>query len=533
MADRSQQSDGFRVLVPALPWREGELGHGDRTVRFLQTERRGPLAELRVWAETADGVLEALAEAGFPVLGDGPRGGAGVPGGPRIRSASAPERSELPELPESPDWWPTEPVWPGGEGAAGAPPDLLVSKAAQRAIERGHPWLRPDPGCGDPSVFAPGTLVRLHTGRGRAMNPVGLAFVEGQGEVAARVWGRGARRPREVPSVEARVARALAARRSFLAPGAETDVYRLIHGEADGLPGWFVDRLGTRLRAVVTTRALEPLAERIHAALRSQLAGVLGPDPAIVEVLCLRPRPAGRLVAVRRVSGPAFDEPFLVRERGLRFQVETGLAEPLRPHPGFGLFPDMRENRALAARRAAAGGRWLNLFAHTGAFSAALLAGGADSVVSVDLSAPYLERLEANLERNGLLGPRHAAHRSDGRRYLERLARGERFAGIVLDPPTAAAAGRRFWSVPRDLEPMLELALSHLEPGGWLLVARNDRIGRGGARRLEQAVRRAALGASVALAQIADAPPGPDFPRLPHFPEGDPFRAVWVRRASP
>jgi 23S rRNA G2069 N7-methylase RlmK/C1962 C5-methylase RlmI len=275
------------------------------------------------------------------------------------------------------------------------------------------------------------------------------------------------------------------------------------------------------------------MRDRLLAALRVQLADVLGPDPPVVEVLCLQPRPAGRLEGVRQVAGPAVVDPLWVRERGLELRVESGLAEPDRPRPGFGVFPDMRANRDLAAERAGRGGRWLNLFAHTGTFSAALLAAGAEAVVSVDLSSPYLEILEANLDRNALSGGRHETVRGEVRRYLERLPRGERFAGIVLDPPTAAAAGRRFWSVHRDLEPLIELALSHLEPGGWLLAARNDRTGRGGARRLDRAVRRAAGRAGVEIETVVDAPPGPDFPCLPQFPEGDPFRAVWVRRASP
>jgi len=89
----------------------------------------------------------------------------------------------------------------------------------------------------------------------------------------------------------------------------------------------------------------------------------------------------------------------------------------------------------------------LNLFAHTGAFSAAALAGGAREVVSVDLSKPYLDWLETNLARNGLAGSQHQSVRMDARRYLERLDYAEHFDGIVFDPPTAARAGRRFWSV--------------------------------------------------------------------------------------
>jgi 23S rRNA G2069 N7-methylase RlmK/C1962 C5-methylase RlmI len=116
--------------------------------------------------------------------------------------------------------------------------------------------------------------------------------------------------------------------------------------------------------------------------------------------------------------------------------------------------------------------------------------------------------------------------RHDGRRYLATLPKRERFDGIILDPPTAAAAGRRFWSVQRDLEPLVVEALGRLRPGGWLLVCRNWRRARGS---LADLVGRAAGRAGVRLTDVEDAGPGPDFPRRKAFPEGDAFRGVRVR----
>jgi len=203
-------------------------------------------------------------------------------------------------------------------------------------------------------------------------------------------------------------------------------------------------------------------------------------------VVHLRERPGGGLRAVELIRGkpPSCDsdpgKPRLqVWERGLCFWVDPGLAHPEQPSPGVGLFLDQRENRARLAALARAGGRWLNLFAHTGGFSAALLAAGAEEVVSVDLSGAYLRWLEENLALNGLCSPRHRALQGDGRRVLERMSEAERFQGIVIDPPTAAAAGRRFWSVRRDLAPLVGSALRRLVPGGALLVCRNDRAARG------------------------------------------------------
>lgn len=522
------------ALVPALPWRRGLLGSGDRSLAFEQLEVRSGVAELGLRAAARDSAgpsrgeswgplrkevaLEALAAAGFPALGDVERGGAPVRGERRV---AAPDRRPA-------DWWPAEPVFPDPAGGGGSqPPVLHVSAAAARAVDRGHPWILPDAGSDNPARFAAGTLVRVRAGRDR----VGLARTEGRGRIAARMWARGVERPRDAESPEARVAAALGRRRALLdpPPGAPlTDAFCLVHGEADGLPGLAIDRLADVVRVLVTGRACEPLLARVEGA----LVHALGGDPTVLEVIHLRDAPEGRLERVRHVGGK---EPsgarHRVHERGLAFWVDAGLAEPARSSPGVGLYLDQRENRARLAARAARGGRWLNLFAHTGAFSVALLAGGAEEVVSVDLSRAYLRWLEDNLAENDLpnSGAAHRAVRGDGRRFLEQLPALERFDGIVVDPPTAAAAGRRFWSAGRDLEPLLERALRHLDADGTLFVSRNERRAR---QPLSALVQRAAGGAGVMLRSLEDAPPGADFPRLSHFPEGDPFRAVLAQRDS-
>ena len=498
------------ALVPALPWREGRA----EGFAYETREEHAGVARIRVTLSgaTLAAVRAWLAAAGAAVLGDVEYGGILVAGGLRLAAAGAALD------------FPREAVF-----AAAAPaPDAAfrISAGTVRALERGHPWLIADRETETGDRFAPGTLVTLVVASGREH---GLARSEGAGALAAVLWSRETR-PRRVASIEERVARALARRGALLAPHAATDAVRLVHGEADGLAGLAVDRLGPALRLLVSLRAALPLRERVLAALRASRLPGLSEDPPVIEVMHLRERPPGELVCVRLVAGDAaaLPRPLVVREGALRFEVEPGLDAPTRPRPGVGFFLDQRENRARVAARAARGGRYLNLFAHTGGFSAALLAGGADVVWSVDLSAPYLAQLERNLERSGLALARHRALRRDARRALDGLEPALRFEGIILDPPTAAAAGRRFWSVRRDLESLTAAALARLAPGGFLLVTRQDRAGRAGLREL---VAKAAASAQVRLASCEPAPPGVDFPALRGFPEGAPFTAVLATRA--
>ncbi|MEM9178002.1 MAG: hypothetical protein AAGC67_22610, partial [Myxococcota bacterium] len=89
--------------------------------------------------------------------------------------------------------------------------------------------------------------------------------------------------------------------------------------------------------------------------------------------------------------------------------------------------------------------------------------------------------------------------------------------------PTAAAAGRRFWSVREDLEPLLRACLDRLGDGGCLLVTQNRA---GPPLGLDRVVERLARRAHREIASIEAAKAGPDHPSLPGFPEGDPFEGV-------
>lgn len=530
-----------RALVETPPWRSGTLETGTKehgSLAFAVAREREGVAEvvLSSGALSPGAIRETLARAGAAVLGDTRFGGRLVAGGLRLWSARLQILEEgidvAIEAPEA--LWPEEPVFPPqaqGGGRASEAAALVVSRATLRALERGHPWVLADRETGDAGAFRAGALVAL---RGPSAEPGGLARIEGSGALAARIWSRGGSAG---PSVEARIAGAIARRRTLLDAASHseaTNAFRLVHGEADGLPGLAIDRLGPCLRVLVTGRACVAILDRAIDATLRVLDEALEPNAAVIEVVHVRERPAGVLECVRLVRGALPAEArraggrLLVRERGLLFEVDPGLSSPASPSPGIGLYLDQRSNRERLARRAR-GGRWLNLFAHTGAFSAALLAAGAAEVVSVDLSAAWLRALEATLERNGLDALRHRSVRGDSRRYLECLPASERFDGIVIDPPTAAAAGRHFWSVRRDLEPLVERALGQLAAEGCLLVCRNDRAA---VRPLAELVRRASRRAGIDRVDVLPAPPGEDFPSLAGFPEGDPFDGVMAVRMS-
>jgi 23S rRNA (cytosine1962-C5)-methyltransferase len=209
-------------------------------------------------------------------------------------------------------------------------------------------------------------------------------------------------------------------------------------------------------------------SEALRAAVLADVVEVLGVPPARVFSKTHLPRPWGRGQATRLgTSG----EELVVEEQGLRFWVN------LSDRLDTGLFLDHRLTRARV-RAEAAGARFLNLFAYTGAFTVYAAAGGARTTTSVDLSNTYLDWAARNLALNLLAGAQHALVRADALAWLDRAARGaERWDLVVLDPPpfSTSKGMRGTFDVQRDHLDLLRATLAVVAPGGTLYFSTNYR----------------------------------------------------------
>ncbi|MGV3485624.1 MAG: class I SAM-dependent methyltransferase [Planctomycetaceae bacterium] len=158
------------------------------------------------------------------------------------------------------------------------------------------------------------------------------------------------------------------------------------------------------------------------------------------------------------------------REGGLRFIVN------LSDYIDTGLFLDHRITRSMV-RDIAAGKRFLNLFAYTGAFTVYAAAGGARETTTVDWSHTYLQWAKRNMVLNGFDQPVHQFVRESAVDFVYNHPRQPTYDLAVVDPPTFSNSKRTesLWDVQRDSLPLLQQLLLLMNPGGIIYFSNNFR----------------------------------------------------------
>jgi 23S rRNA (cytosine1962-C5)-methyltransferase len=196
---------------------------------------------------------------------------------------------------------------------------------------------------------------------------------------------------------------------------------------------------------------------------------------AVVEVLSvkkeniflkLRQRKPGRLGQYQKVNEVQHE--FIVTENGLKFIVN------LSDYLDTGLFLDHRITRQMIKEQSV-GKRILNLFAYTGSFSMYAAAGGAEEVVSVDLSKTYLEWAEKNMRMNGFTDQdKYKFIHADVKQYLRTIPQGH-FDIIIMDPPTFSNSKRMedFLDIQRDHASLINECLQGMKKVGTLFFSTN------------------------------------------------------------
>lgn len=391
---------------------------------------------------------------------------------------------------------------------------ITLREGKERSLLRRHPWVFQ--GSLAKGKADPGETVRVQAHDGRFL---AWASFSPTSMIRVRAWSFDEGERIDESFFERRIAQALAMRARL--PIA-SDAVRLIHGEADGLPGLIVDRYGDTLSA----QFLSAGTERWKAAIAELLLRATGlsrlyerSDSGVRSLEGLAPA-AGWL----RGGGPTA---VTIREHD--WQLTLDVAEGHKT----GFYLDQRDNRKLFADTVRHFGfqRVLNCYCYTGGFSVAALAGGAAQVVSVDSSAPALERASAHVSLNGFDAGRHEVLDADVNDTLRRcLKEGRSFDAIVLDPPKFAPTAAHAERAARAYKDINRLAFKLLEPGGALFTFSCS--GGIGAELFHKIVAGAGLDAGVDGFIYARLGAAPDHPMTITFPEGEYLKGLVVLKRA-
>ena len=395
---------------------------------------------------------------------------------------------------------------------------IKLREGKERSLLRRHPWVFEGSIAKGGADAGETVRVEGHDGRFLAWGSFSPASM-----IRVRAWSFIEAERIDAAFFERRIATAVALRARL--PIA-SDGLRLIHGEADGLPGLIVDRYAD----VLVAQFLSAGSERWKAAIADALLAATGcmrlyeRSDASVRGLEGLPVVKGWL---RGADVNAGASEVTIREHGWRLSVDVAEGHKT------GFYLDQRDNRARFAQLVRHFGvqRVLNCYCYTGGFTVAALAGGATQVTSVDSSAPALERARAHVALNGFDAARASFADADVNAFLRaQLEAGARFDAIVLDPPKFAPTAAHAERAARAYKDINRLALKLLAPGGLLFTFSCS--GGISADLFHKIVAGAGIDAEVDGVLLDRLAGACDHPTTINFPEGEYLKGLVILKAA-
>ncbi|MDX1614299.1 MAG: class I SAM-dependent methyltransferase [Candidatus Promineifilaceae bacterium] len=382
---------------------------------------------------------------------------------------------------------------------------LVLKPGREKPVLNRHPWVFSGSirhiRSGDPD---PGDLVTITAHDGRFL---ARAYYNPQSQITARIltWD-----PDEALDADFWHARLDQARRlrSLLELEPKTNAYRLVNGEADGVPGLIVDRYGDFLVLQALTLGID-----VRKRMLIETAAALFQPIGIVERSDVSVRKKEGLDEVRGlVWGVDPPDSVTVRENDHLFEVDL-----MRGHK-TGLYLDQRQNRNKVCQPNLVRGRKiLNVFSYTGGFAVYAAVSGAAQIINIDESATSIDMARKNLALNATNRQQDKYLTGDAFTLLREFRdTGQSFDMVILDPPKFAHSRRDVEAACRGYKDLNWLALRLLRPDG--LLATFSCSGRVSADLFQKVVFSAAVDADrhvqivQQLSQAADHPVSLTFP---------------------
>lgn len=387
----------------------------------------------------------------------------------------------------------------------------LKPKANARAIRHGYPWVYDNELVTDrrSKALAPGTLAVLED---ENRQPLGVVATNPNSRIFCRMLDRDPEAVIDQAWFERKISRAQDMRARVFA----TPFYRLIHAEADGLPGVVIDRFGDT--AVVQPNAA--WADVLIETLTAALVAVTGVSNVVMNASGRARTLEGLEESSAVLVGAAPGAPVPVQMNGATYMADITGGQKT------GLFYDQRPNHAFAASLCK-DAKVLDVFSHVGGFSLAALAGGAQSALAVDGSAAALALAESGAEAGGMAA-RFDTRKGDAFDVLTALGEeGAQFDVVICDPPAFAPSKPALEKGLRAYERVARLAAPLVVEGGYLVVCSCSHAAdlakfRGASLR---GIGRAGRQAQLLHTGFA----GPDHPLMPQLAESGYLKSLFFR----
>lgn len=325
---------------------------------------------------------------------------------------------------------------------------LQLRKGKSESLRRFHPWIFSGAITRIPESLQEGDLVRIIDENKKFM-ALGHYQI---GSIAVRVLSF-TERPIDKQFWVERLSEAYQVRKHLDLVRPDNDIYRLVHGEGDQLPGLIIDIYGET--AVMQAHSVgmhccrQEIAEALIDACEGSVKHIYYKSETTLPYKADLHQENGFLVGG--------DETNIATENGLKFHIDWLKGQKT------GFFIDQRENRKLLESYSK-GKSVLNMFCYTGGFSVYAMRGGATLVHSVDSSSKAIDLTRANAELNFPGDKRHEAFAEDAFKFLEQA--GGDYDLVILDPPAFAKHKGALHNALKGYTRLNNIAFQKIRKGG-------------------------------------------------------------------
>ena len=334
-------------------------------------------------------------------------------------------------------------------------PIIRLHPQKHRRVQGGHPWIYSNEVIMDSAAknLPRGSLVSFLAHDKKFL---GVGSFNSNCLIAGRVFTQHLVTKIDEDWLAMRIESALALRQQL----ASEPFYRLIHAEADGLPGLIVDRFDDSLCVQLNTAGMDSLWPELEAALRR----VVKPNHIILRNDSYAREIEG-LPRETRVIGDLAETQVPVRENGLTYFAD------IQGGQKTGWYFDQRDNHALVAGYAKEADSVLDLYTHAGGFALAAAKAGAKKVIGVDSSEPALALAQKAAVHNKL-AKQCDFQKSDVFEDLERrIAAKEKHQIVIADPPALVKSKKDIPSGSKGYRKLAKMAATVTKRGGFLFIA--------------------------------------------------------------